>query len=111
MHHAHKQRFSVEGEAQKNKAIKVSEEWMTELKSMPFTSQKNGRTLHLLKTSAKSQQPHKKRKTLPIMGTLSEFKTANQYLKEEESQRQQEQSEVLGNQNQIPSDFSEDGLE
>ena len=51
-----------------------------ELKSMPFTSKKNGRTLHLLKSSAKSQQPHKKRKTLPIMGTLSEFKTANQYL-------------------------------
>ena len=74
--HAHKQRNSVEGEAQKNQAIKVSEEWMQELQAMPFTSKKNGKTLHLLKASAKPQQPHKKRKIVPIIGSLSEFKSA-----------------------------------
>ena len=38
MGHASKQRMTAEGEAQKNEAIKMSEYWQEQLKSMPYLS-------------------------------------------------------------------------
>ena len=36
--HASKQRFSAEGDETKNHSIKITDEWMAELKNLPFKS-------------------------------------------------------------------------
>ena len=41
MAHADKQRFSVEGEAQKKQSIKINEYWAEQLASMPYLSCKS----------------------------------------------------------------------
>ena len=62
--HASKQRFTIEGDEAKKEAIVAIEEWLEELKNLPFKSckylfvdlltsyfiiEKNGKTLYLLK--------------------------------------------------------------
>ena len=85
MAHATKERFTGEGANKKDEAIKATDEWFEELQSMPFISckstfchaltllftiEKSGKTLHLLKASAKKISPNKKRKVIPLLGTI-----------------------------------------
>lgn len=72
--------------------MKVTDEWWEELQKMPFVSSKwfdvvwltefwiigkNGKTLHLLKASAKKINPNKRRKVIPLLGSISEFHAVN----------------------------------
>jgi len=41
-----------------------------------FVIEKNGKTLNLLKASAKKINPNKKRKKIPLIGTIKEYKVA-----------------------------------
>ena len=73
MQHASHQRFAADGEKNKTQSIKATDEWISELQNMPFKSGeclcisylfillhigKNGKTLFLLKQSAKILSEH-----------------------------------------------------
>ena len=88
MSHASKERFSAEGIEQQRHVIKASDEWFEALKNLPFKSSKycqykstsslsfietNGRTLHLLKASSKKIEKNKKRKVIPLLGTIQDW--------------------------------------
>ena len=75
----------------KKQNIKVTDAWFDELLKMPFVSrklmiswwftvwfaiEKNGKTLNLLKASAKKINPHKKKKIIPLLGNIKEFHIA-----------------------------------
>ena len=75
----------------KNHAIKATDEWYDALQAMPFKSSKyystilftrfiiigkNGKTLHLLKQTAKKTQKRKKRTVIPLLGSLSKYNEA-----------------------------------
>ena len=62
----------------KAKTIHMTDQWAEELKSMPFTSRKNGKMLNLLKASAKPINKHKKRKVVPLFGTIQEYHASSQ---------------------------------
>ena len=125
MDHAAKQRFSGEGEENKNQTIKATDAWYEELQKMPFVSSryydilqlielliigKNGKTLNLLKASAKKINPNKRRKIIPLMGSIKDFHTAI----EKESQANQIQSQQnMPNENftiHAKSEFEEDEM-
>ena len=55
--------------------------------------EKNGKTLHLLKSQSKSQQAAKKRKKVPLLGSFTEYK---------ESKKQERHQEMNL---QLPKDF------
>ena len=74
MAHASKQRMSAEGEDNKKSAIEISKYWEEELKDMPYVSQKPGKTLYLLKSSSKAIAKGKKRKVVPLLGSIGEYK-------------------------------------
>jgi hypothetical protein len=38
-----------------------------------LTTEKQGKTLHLLKASSKKINPHKKRKIIPLLGSIKDF--------------------------------------
>ena len=93
MDHASKQRFSAEGEEVKKQTIRATDEWWEELQRMPYISrkyncfwwfnewfyiEKNGKTLNLLKASAKKINPNKKRKVIRLLGTITDYHVANQ---------------------------------
>ena len=88
MSHASKERFSAEGTEQQRHVIKASDEWFEALKNLPFKSSKycqykstlslsfiesNGKTLHLLKNSSKKIEKNKKRKVIPLLGTIKDW--------------------------------------
>ena len=56
------------------KSIHISKYWAEKLKEIPYISQKSGKTIHLLKNNSKPISKGKKRKVVPILGTLNEFK-------------------------------------
>jgi hypothetical protein len=51
-----------------------------------LTTEKQGKTLHLLKASSKKINPHKKRKIIPLLGSIKDFH------KNAESQSQKNQA-------------------
>ena len=51
----------------------MTDHWVQELKSMPFTSKKNGKMLNLLKASSKPINKNKKRKTIPLLGSIKDY--------------------------------------
>ena len=88
MTHASEQRFTAAGEEGKKQAIVASEAWLEELKHLPFKSckiftvlnyiffsiiEKNGKTLHLLKQSAKTSKAKKQRKIIPLLGSIQDY--------------------------------------
>ena len=73
MAHASSYRMAADGEMQKEETIAISKFWEEELKSMPYLSQKGGKTLHLLKQSSKKISTGKKRKKVAILGTLQDW--------------------------------------
>ena len=88
MDHAAKERYSAEGVIGQKQAIKVTDEWFDELQKMPFTSckcfyyfisnlvlniEKKGKTLHLLKATSKKIPERKKRKIVPLLGTIKDY--------------------------------------
>ena len=60
-------------EANKAKSIEISAAWEAELKSLPFLSQKSGKTIHLLKASSKATVSGKKRKKIPVLGSIKHY--------------------------------------
>ena len=54
----------------------MTDEWAQELQSMPFTSQKKGKFLNLLKASAKPINKNKKRKVIPLLGSIKDYHNA-----------------------------------
>ena len=62
----------------KQQTIKMTDQWYEELKSMPFTSKKNGKMINLLKASAKPINKNKKRKVIPLLGTIKDFHASTQ---------------------------------
>ena len=75
----------------KAEAIKATEEWYEALQSLPFKSSrysilffmtwifgivKPGKTLYLLKQKSKVRATGKKRKVIPLMGTIQDYHTA-----------------------------------
>ena len=76
----------------KKHTIRATPEWIEELDKMPFISSKylnilkfnliyligkNGKTLNLLKASSKKINPNKRRKIIPLLGTIKEFQNAH----------------------------------
>ena len=49
----------------------------TEFLTLTFITGKNGKTLHLLKQSAKSFTSRKKRKVIKILGSIQDYHNAN----------------------------------
>ena len=95
MSHAAKQRFTTEGEKMKAEKIEITEEWLNELSRMPFVSrkfcfnlwltlflyiEKRGKTLHLLKAKSKKINPNKRRKKIPLLGSIKDYHNAAQNL-------------------------------
>ena len=91
MAHAAKMRFTAEGEDAKRHAIKATDEWYEALNNLPFKSskfpcllwftecwhiEKKGKTLHLLKQSSKKIRHGKKKKVIPILGTIQAYHSA-----------------------------------
>ena len=91
MRHAAKERFTAQGIGMEAQKIKATDEWINELSRMPFLSckyilnkaiicisyiEKRGKTLHLLKASSKKINAHKKRKKIPILGSIKEYMDA-----------------------------------
>ena len=77
----------------KAEKIEITEEWLNELSRMPFVSrkcrfnlwltlflyiEKRGKTLHLLKAKSKKINPNKRRKKIPLLGTIKDFHNAAQ---------------------------------
>ena len=75
----------------KPQAIKATDEWLSQLKALPFKSckfqivyasillcfiEKNGKTLYLLKQSSKVISAKKQRKVVPLLGTIKEYHSA-----------------------------------
>ena len=92
MNHASKERYSAEGVNMKAEAIKATDEWYEQLQSMPFLSckflivllidnlliiEKKGKTLHLLKASSKKINPNRRRKIIPLLGSIKDFHLAS----------------------------------
>ena len=93
MTHASQQRYAAEGSEARQHTIKATDEWIAELQNLPFKSckyivqsliyvfiisEKNGKTLHLLKQSAKTITSSKKRKIVPLLGSIKDFHAASQ---------------------------------
>ena len=57
----------------------MTDHWVQELKSMPFTSRKNGKMLNLLKASSKPINKNKKRKTIPLFGSIKDYHASKQH--------------------------------
>ena len=77
----------------KPQAIKATDEWLNALKELPYKSrkllilsflivsiciEKNGKTLYLLKQSSKIISSKKKRKVVPLLGTIKDYHAARQ---------------------------------
>ena len=82
--------MSAEGTKLQSQTIKISKFWEEELKSMPYLSrkyhpfflktttpinfiEKNGKTLHLLKSKAKPTATDRQRKKIPIKGSFVQY--------------------------------------
>ena len=76
MDHATKERHTATGKGMEEEAIKMTDEWARELQSMPYTSQKKGKFLNLLKASAKPIKKDKKRKIIPLLGSIKDYHNA-----------------------------------
>ena len=89
MKHAAAQRFTTEDEVQAKKFIYATDDMFNELQDMPFQSSKykifhqftnfisigkNGKTWALLKAGTKRHISRKKRKVIPLFGTLKQYK-------------------------------------
>ena len=89
MAHASKERYAADGELMKEKTIEADPNWVEELKNMPFKSSKfilpnfdhsilsvgkNGKFIHLLKKKSKTKISRKKRKVVPILGSIKEYR-------------------------------------
>ena len=100
MDHANNERFTAQGEEMKKQVIKATDKWYEELKSMPFKSskynsfttltailniEKNGKTINLLKASAKKINPHKRRKVYPLLGNIKSY---HNYVEQSQSESQ-----------------------
>ena len=75
-------------EANKAKSIEISPFWEAELKALPFLSQKSGKTIHLLKSGSKKIQTGKKRKKIPILGTIKHYKESKKIVTDVQQQPQ-----------------------
>ena len=62
--------MDADGEGHKAKTIEISPAWEAELKALPYLSQKSGKTIHLLKASSKAVAGGKKRKKIPVLGSI-----------------------------------------
>ena len=71
---ANKMRFTAHAPDTQKQSIKITDAWQKELSSMPYLSQKSGKTIHLLKQSSKPAMAGKKRKKVALLGTLEQFK-------------------------------------
>ena len=85
--HANKERMEAGGEVQKAKSIEISPFWEAELKSLPYLSQKSGKTIHLLKASSKKIQSGKKRKKIPVLGTIKHYKESKKIVTDVQQQK------------------------
>ena len=54
----------------------MTDEWAQELQIMLYTSQKKGKFLNLLKASAKPINKNKKRKIIPLLGSIKDYHNA-----------------------------------
>ena len=85
MDHSSKHRYTIEGDEAKKQAIVATDEWFEELNNLPFKSckitfllkliliyniEKNGKTLYLLKQTAKTSKAKKQRKIVPLLGSI-----------------------------------------
>lgn len=90
MDHANKERHSAEGSKMKEQTIRITDEWYNELKSMPFSSKKNGKMLNLLKASSKVINRNKRRKVIPLLGNIRDYH-ASRPVSAAQSQHNQQQ--------------------
>ena len=80
-------------EDQKPEAIQATDDWLQELKALPYRSckstlliylniyyhvERNGKTLYLLKSKSKKIQPKKPRKTYQLLGSIKDFHASRQ---------------------------------
>ena len=113
MHHASSQRNAADGAGNQKTSIKATDEWYEELQKMPFLSSKyhqhlstnlyisiakRGKTLHLLKASSKKIKSQKRRKVIPLLGSIKDYQVLQQ------SQSQSQQQEASQSQEIVPGD-------
>ena len=58
---------------------------------MPYVSQKPGKTLYLLKSNSKVIAKGKKRKVVPLLGSIDEFKESKKKAVAQHEQQQQQE--------------------
>ena len=76
------------GEVQKAKTIEISAAWEAELRALPYLSQKSGKTIHLLKSSSKAIAGGKKRKKIPVLGSIKHYKESKKIVVDATLQQQ-----------------------
>ena len=74
MAHSNEMRWTSKAPDTQKSSIKITEAWQEELASMPYLSQYSGKTIHLLKQSSKPALAGKKRRKVPLLGSLEQFK-------------------------------------
>ena len=66
--------MAAESDINKAKSIEITAAWETQLKELPYLSQRSGKTIHLLKASSKAIKSGKKRKKVPLLGNIGHYK-------------------------------------
>ena len=74
MAHSNEMRYTSKAPDTQKSTIKLTEAWSEELASMPYLSQSSGKTIFLLKQNSKPALAGKKRRKVPLMGSLEQFK-------------------------------------
>ena len=74
MAHSNEMRWTSNAPDTQRSSIKITEQWQEELSSMPYLSQKSGKTIHLLKQSSKPTKVGRKRRKVALLGSLEQFK-------------------------------------
>ena len=70
MDHSNEMRYTSKAPDTQKSTIKLTEAWEAELASMPYLSQSSGKTIHLLKQNSKPALAGKKRRKVPLLGSL-----------------------------------------
>ena len=96
--YANQQRYGMRAEKVKEDSVLITEQWMSELDSMPFVSKQKGRMSHLLKQKSKVNAVPKERVTYPAFDFEKRARDVEARLRqqEEEAKRNQQTSNVEG---------------
>ena len=102
--------MSAEGVDNKKSAIEISKYWEEELKDMPYVSQKPGKTLYLLKSNSKAIAKGKKRKVIPLLGSIGEYKESKKKPQAPDQAQQKREAQNQPGQKAAPQQMQIDSM-